>query len=110
MKDLTISDYKAVLYYYNIEIDTLSKKQIITQAEYILANKLCRCIKKINSQKKNEVRSIAICKNSIFKKKGLTLSKFKCKKNPMLLPFNKSKKNLKKIKRKLTLRKYKKSI
>ena len=44
----------------------------------ILANKLCSCIKKVDS--KDEKRSIAICVNSMFKKRGLKLQRFTCKK------------------------------
>ena len=44
----------------------------------VLANKLCSCIKKVDS--KDEKRSIAICVNSMFKNRGLKLQKFSCKK------------------------------
>jgi hypothetical protein len=108
MKNLTLSDYKAILYYYNVEVDTLSKKQIKLQAEEMLAVKLCRCIKKVNATRKDNTRSIAICRNRVIKRKGLATSGFKCKRKPRLLPFKKTKRVLKKLRKNLTIRKYKK--
>ena len=108
MKDLTLSDYKSILYYYNVEVDTLSKKQIKLQAEEILAEKLCRCIKKVNANRKDKTRSIAICKNRVIKRKGLAIAGFKCKRKPRLLPFKKTKRVLRKLRKNLTIRKYKK--
>mgnify|MGYP007071991047 FL=1 len=108
MKNLTLSDYKAILYYYNVEVDTLSKKQIKLQAEDMLAAKLCRCIKKVNAIQKDNSRSIAICRNRVIKRKGLATSGFKCKRKPRLLPFKKTKRVLKKLRKNLTIRKYKK--
>jgi hypothetical protein len=108
MKNLTLSDYKAILYYYNVEVDTLSKKQIKLQAEDMLAAKLCRCIKKVNAMRKDNTRSIAICRNSVIKRKGLATSGFKCKRKPRLLPFKKTKRVLKKLRKNLTIRKYNK--
>ena len=52
---------------------TLKKK-----AEKILAAKLCKCIKKVGL--KNEKRSIAICTQSIFTRKGLRRGRFTCRK------------------------------
>ena len=43
--NLTLSDYKTVLYYYSINYDKMKKNKIISSAEDILATKLCRCIK-----------------------------------------------------------------
>ena len=108
MKDLTLSDYKDILYYYNVDFDKYSAKKIVKEAEDILAGKLCRCIKKVNVNEKNKNKSIAICKNNVFKKKGLKTSGFKCKKKQTLLPFNKTKKKLKKYNKSLKIRKYKK--
>tara|TARA_Y100000814_G_scaffold272191_1_gene229479 strand:- start:495 stop:827 length:333 start_codon:yes stop_codon:yes gene_type:complete len=110
MKDLTLSDYKDILYYYNVDFDKFSSKKIRMEAEDILSGKLCRCIKKVNVEKKDETRSIAICKDSVFKKKGLRISSFKCKKKQTLLPFKKTKKKLKKYNKSLKIRRYKKGF
>lgn len=75
MTSLTKNDYVKILDYYDLSIpknrDTLKK-----QAETVLANKLCRCIKKVSPT--NEARGIGICTRSIFKKKGLVRGTFKC--------------------------------
>ena len=93
MSKLNKNDYITILNYYNIDIPKTKKgnikysktKQI---AEDILANKLCRCIKKVDKstektnrkhKQKNEERAIAICANSVFKKKKLKYNQFKCK-------------------------------
>lgn len=78
---ITKKDYMKILKYYNVKMDNNSSyKTIQDAAENILANKLCRCIKKINPTEKNESKNIAICTNSVLKKKGLKSSKFTCKK------------------------------
>jgi len=77
MSELTNNDYKKILEYYNKPIPK-SKRLLKSQAEKILVNKLCRCIKKID--KKNEVRAIGICTKTIFNNKGFTRGKFTCKK------------------------------
>ncbi len=73
---LTNDDYKKILKYYNIEIP-ISTRTLKIEATKILGEKLCRCIKKLDPV--NEARSIGICTNSIFVKKGLTREKFNCK-------------------------------
>ena len=89
MKSLTNNDYKTILEYYGIIVpSTLNKGIIKHKAEDILANKLCRCIKKVQKTRKNksnERKSIAICKNSVLKKKKLQSFLFKCKKKPRFL-------------------------
>jgi len=77
---LTTQDYKDILLYYNIDIENLSKIQLINKAENILANKLCRCIKKIDPEEKNLSKTIGICNYSVLKKKGIKPNKFSCKK------------------------------
>jgi len=77
MTELNNNDYKNILEYYNIAIPQ-SKRLLKIQAEKILAEKLCRCIKKIEPT--NEERSIGICTKTIFTRKGYTRGKFKCKK------------------------------
>ena len=102
--DLTLKDYKTILEYYNIDYSILKKNKIISTAENILAEKLCRCIKKVTSPKNDKIKAIGICRNSVVKKKGLTINKFRCKKKPKLLNFNKTRKKIKKNSRKLTIK------
>ena len=79
MSRLTMNDYKKILKFYKKPI---ARDQMImkNEAEKILATKLCRCIKKVDSN--NEQRSIGICTKTIFNKKGYTRGKFKCKGKP----------------------------
>jgi len=114
---LSLKDYISVLKFYKIDASDMKKGEIKEKAEGILAEKLCRCIKKVekslkgerksesksksnskgkgkskgnsNSKKNSESRAIAICKNSIFTKKKLFTPKFKCKGTARLLPSNK---------------------
>ena len=45
-----------------------------------LANKLCRCIKKVRKTIKNlEKNAIGICVKSVLQSRGKTLKKFKCR-------------------------------
>jgi len=76
MSQLTNEDYKDILNYYNQSIPK-SKRLLKLNAEKILAEKLCKCIKKIDPD--NESKSIGICTKSIINSKGLTRGKFKCK-------------------------------
>lgn len=77
MSELTNNDYKRILEYYNKPIPK-SKRLLKIQAEKMLVNKLCRCIKKVD--KENEARSIGICTKTIINNKGFTRGKFTCKK------------------------------
>lgn len=86
MSELTINDYKHILEFYKKPIPK-SKRLLQTQAEKLLAEKLCRCIKKVD--KKNEARAIGICTKTIINNKGFTRGKFTCKKKQTI--------NLKKI-------------
>ena len=91
------NDYIKILDYYNIPIDSSdTSKKIKIKAEQILAEKLCKCIKKVknsnadtntDSQDANESRSIAICNDTIFRRKGIRHSTFTCKKHLRLLRF-----------------------
>lgn len=90
MSQLNNNDYKHILEYYNQPIPN-SNILIKKQAERILSNKLCRCIKKLD--KKNEARSIGICTKTILNSKGFVRGKFKCKGNSTI-KLKKSKKNL----------------
>jgi hypothetical protein len=76
MSGITDNDYKKILEFYEKPIPR-SKKSLKMEAEKILATKLCRCIKKVDT--KNEARSIGICTKSVINTKGFTRGKFKCK-------------------------------
>ncbi len=93
MDKITIKDYIKILDFYNLPIPK-SNKHIKTEAEKILSEKLCRCIKKIDAITKNEPRSIGICTKTIFNRKGLTRGKFRCKGNKFAT-FRKTKKQKK---------------
>lgn len=78
---ITKKDYMKILKYYKVDMGEKSSfKSVQDAAEDILATKLCRCIKKINPTEKNESKNIALCTNSILKKKGIKPSRFTCKK------------------------------
>lgn len=87
--ELTTKDYINILKYYKLSIPK-SKKLLKKQAEKIMAEKLCKCIKKINPE--NEPKSIGICTNTIFNRKGFTRKTFQCKKTQSV-KFIKTKKN-----------------
>jgi hypothetical protein len=102
---LTQSDYITILKFYNVPFNETTAKNVIkTLAEDILANKLCKCIKKIQKKSKTlkEARSIAICKTSVLHKKGLQDFTFSCKKKPHFLP--KKNTTIKLIKRKTLIK------
>lgn len=75
MSNLTINDYKKILNFYKKPIP-LSKRLLKRNAERIMSEKLCRCIKKIDS--KYEARSIGICTKTIFNSKNYTRGPFTC--------------------------------
>jgi hypothetical protein len=76
MSELNITDYTKILEYYKKDIPK-SHMRVKLDAEKILSEKLCRCIKKLGPE--NEERAIGICTKTIFKRKGLTRGKFNCK-------------------------------
>ena len=76
MSKITTKDYKNILSYYNKPIPT-SKKQLKNDAEKILAEKLCRCIKKVDPM--NEAKSIGICTKTVLNSRGFTRGAFTCK-------------------------------
>lgn len=82
---MTHKDYLAILAFYGKDASTISKKEAKKAAEKILAEKLCRCIKKVRGNDKDESKAIAICTDSVLRKKNLRSKKFRCKKKPMLL-------------------------
>ena len=72
---LTKTDYIKILSFYKKEIpDTF--ESIKTEAENILVNKLCRCIKKIEGE--NESKSIGYCTKTVVNNKGFKRGEFKC--------------------------------
>jgi len=77
MSKLNNYDYKKILEYYKKPIPK-SYKLIKNNAEEIIGQKLCRCIKKIGLP---EERSIGICTKTVINSKGYTRGKFKCKGN-----------------------------
>ena len=104
---LTNKDYKSILKFYKVDISTLSSKDIKAKAEHYLAVKLCKCIKNMKASRTgasktgasrtgasktgasasgNEKRAIAVCYNSVLKRKNLKVFKFTCKKKVALLP------------------------
>jgi hypothetical protein len=96
---LSLNDYISILTFYKIDTSNMKNSTIKQKAEAILAEKLCRCIKKVEKSLKTdkrinnksirgrkESRAIAICKTSIFTKKNISLTKFKCKGTAKLLP------------------------
>jgi len=107
---MTIKDYKKILNYYDIDYSALSTDTIKNKVHNILAEKLCRCIKKVqgngNSKSKKskkgkkskksksegegegegEGRAIGICKNSVITKKNIKIFTFNCKKRAKLNP------------------------
>ena len=101
MSKLSYNDYVDVLQFYKMDTAGLKKKEVKIKAEHLLATKLCKCIKNIkrrkgtgkgkstststSTTKMNESRAIAICYDSVIRKKGLKTFKFKCKKGARLL-------------------------
>ena len=91
MSELSNADYKQILEYYKKPIPK-SIRLLKNNAEKIMSEKLCRCIKKVD--KVNEARAIGICTKTIFNRKGYTRGKFKCK-GKSTVNFNKTLKNRK---------------
>ena len=93
MSYLQNQDYINILNFYKIKIpNTFLKRKLL--AERIISNKLCRCIKKL--QPMNESKSVGICTNAIFNRKGFTRGKFNCtKKQYVLFKKNKGRKSKK---------------
>lgn len=84
---LVDKDYKDILNFYKININDLKPREIKEKAEHLLATKLCKCIKNIkNKTSTTESKRIAICYNSVVRRKGLKSFKFKCKKGATFLP------------------------
>lgn len=97
-------DYENILNYYNDTFDKNNNiKELKRKVENIIANKLCRCIKKVNNRIKDDNYSIAICKNSVLTKKNLKIKGFNCKKK-ITLKYDKKQNGLFKKTKNLTLK------
>ena len=98
---LSKNDYISILNYYNINSANMTPLQIKNKAEKILADKLCKCIKKVDPTLTKESKAIAICADSVLRKKNLKIFRFTCKKKIQLV---KGASGLKLVKTKKTLR------
>jgi hypothetical protein len=108
--NLNKDDYITILNYYNIDTNNMKTKQIQSEAEDILAYKLCRCIKKVDKSMDNESHAIAVCKSGVLQRKGLRSFGFKCKIRPKFIPKKGTLKNLvkfRKLNKKRKTRKHK---
>ena len=77
--DLTTNDYKTILNFYKVPIPS-SPREIKKQAEYVIGNKLCRCIQKVTKRSNvSETRAIGTCTRSVINRKGYVRKTFKCK-------------------------------
>jgi len=80
-------DYISILDYYNINYSkNLPINLLRKMVEDKLAKKICSCINKVKEKYNDseETRSIAICNNSVIKKKNLKIYGFSCKKKKTL--------------------------
>ena len=98
--NLSHKDYITLLNYYKIpDIKKMKNKEVKILAENILADKLCRCIKKVTKKNKlPEPSAIAICKKSVITRKNIKINRFSCKNKPKLIPNKKTRKNIQKLK------------
>lgn len=81
---LTRRDYLKILHHYQpdtrkVSLSRMTTKTIKENAHKILAEKLCRCVKKSNSKNSYEGRRIAYCTRSIFNNRCLHPHGFRCK-------------------------------
>ena len=106
--ELSTAEYKKIAQFYDIpKPDNKSYKDI---AEHILASKLCKCIKKVQSGRQiPEKAAIGVCRESIFKNRGVDFYNFKCKKGQKLLSKKGTHKILNKFRKKIGFNKTKKS-
>ena len=86
---LTKGDYIAILNYYNTPTAGLTQPALRLQAEQLLAEKMCRCIQKLDRYRRKKqqrrmtrssraIKPVAICRNSVFNKKNLKVYTFQC--------------------------------
>ena len=91
MNKISKQDYERILKYYKIKVPN-SLAEMKKKAENVLADKLCKCIKKVGMH--DESRAIAICTEQVINKKNIQRRKFSCKKRKSI-SISKSKKNRK---------------
>lgn len=107
--DLTASDYKKIANYY--QIPKSKNKTYKEIAEQVLASKLCRCIKSIDSynntspKKNNEDVAISVCRKSIFQNRNIDFYDFKCKTKSCLVKKPKSSSSLTKTSKRVRFEK-----
>ena len=78
---LTVDDYILILKHYRMPIPRKNRtRRVKKMVHSLLAKKLCRCIKSVKKKKMKEKNAIAICINSILKRRGLKQHRFTCKK------------------------------
>lgn len=111
--NLSKQDYLSILDYYNINYSkNLPINLLRKMVEDKLAKKICSCVKKVKEKYNDtlEARSIAICNNSVIKKKNLKIYGFSCKKKKTLkaLKTNPKGNKVKKNGKHLTINKTKK--
>lgn len=93
---ITDKEYEKILKFYKKPIPK-SKRLLKKEGEKILAQKLCRCIKKVGLS--DEQRSISICTRSVLNRKGFTRGRFQCKKGTHLTLKKLKKNKTRKLKR-----------
>lgn len=86
--NITKKDHIAVLDYYGIDHSSMSASNVKEKAETLLAEKLCRCIGKVDKAKTNESKSraIGVCRRNVLHRKGVDVHKFSCDEGAKLLP------------------------
>tara|TARA_Y100000741_G_scaffold14141_2_gene11184 strand:- start:1634 stop:1993 length:360 start_codon:yes stop_codon:yes gene_type:complete len=95
-------DYIDILNFYAINFsENLPIKLLKKMTEKIIAEKLCRCIKKVPNKDYPESRAIGICNWSVIQKKNLGIYKFSCSKKKELKLKNNSSPKKDKIYKKL---------
>tara|TARA_R110001599_G_scaffold72903_1_gene201953 strand:+ start:778 stop:1116 length:339 start_codon:yes stop_codon:yes gene_type:complete len=107
--ELSSYDYQKIGRFYGIPKQ--NNKTYKDLAEGVLADKLCKCIKKVRPKnaKLGEKRAISVCRGTIFKKRHIDLYKFKCKNGPSLISKKGTKKKLRKFRKTIGFNKTKRS-
>jgi len=100
MVSTNYNDHVNILEFYKMNIPK-SKRETKKAAERILAKKICNCVSAIvkskrplvplaktrkRTKKAKEQAAVAICRNSIFRKKGIMNYTYTCKKKQKLIP------------------------
>jgi len=88
--NLTNKDYTSILQHYGLNVPK-SARLCKKRAEKIMAEKLCKCIKKLDPV--NEAKSIGICTKTIFNNKGYSRGQFQCKRTQSVNIWKKTNKN-----------------